>query len=527
MAITILTEPAKISFSKNPQTFEFRSDRSLIDPGSISIGYLYFYNAGSPGFEGPVEDSIMILKVFGVVESFTFKPGGTGVGNILPTKTSTETDQQWYGRIVDSLNKNFTIRTRYKLSITSGINLGDIQMVIGDTNLYIEFESYDKDSRANIELNNENVNGAGFVPTEIGNNPEYEKNLRIYAELWANISGIRTKLLGTAMPTDNEGNAIWDVSLPISTSLEGTDNFKENISSNLSFRSNRVSYTINFTEVINNLLGEYYETEEKEVISGGLPIDRLHTTLSENVLRNGLCNWLIPQKQNEFKILDSQPLWLGWVNLTDQQNQIEVTVKLNYRNGSTWLYTHQTFDLPKYQKIVVPVDMDSLQVNDPYSEYEVVSYEVYLKHAGIQLSNIIKYVIERKYVPFATCFLYHNSYGSPQTWISEGRKSVNYELEKSTSKFINSRSFNLLEGIDQDFDIKLKRTYKINTGFKTKLEIEALRDFFLSDKKYIQLDGQWLPINLSTNSIEEQTDGDNLFALSFDVTISHLEENWG
>lgn len=527
MAITILTEPAKISFSKNPQTFEFRSDRSLIDPGSISIGYLYFFNAGSPGFEGPVEDSIMILRVFGVVESFTFKPEGSGVGNILPTKKSTETDLEWYQRIVDSLNRNFTIRSRYKLSITSGINLGDIQMVIGDTNLYIRFESYEKDTRANIELNNENVNGAGFAPTEIGRDPEYEKNLRIYAELWANISGTRIKLIGTAMPTDNEGNAIWDVSLPISTSLEGTDNFKDNIGSHQAFSSNRVSYTINFTEVINNLLGEYYETEEKEVISGGLPIDRLHTTLSENVLVDGLCNWLIPQKQNEFKILDSQPVWLGWVNLTEQEFLIEVIVKINYSNGATWLYTHQTFDLPKYQKIIIPSDMVSLQVNVPYPDYKVISYEVYLKHAGTQLSNRIIYRIERKYTPFSTCFLYHNSYGAPQTWVSEGRKSLYYDLEKSTSKFISSKSFSLLDGVDQDFDIKLRRTYKINTGFKTKLEIEALRDFFLSDKKYIQLDDQWLPINISTDTIDEQTDGDNLFALSFDVTISHLEENWG
>lgn len=526
MAITILTEPAKISFSKNPQTFEFRSDRSLIDPGSIAISYLYFYNAGSPGFEGPEEDSIMILKVFGVVESFTFKPGGNGIGNLLPTKTTSESDLDWYGRIVDSLNRNFTIRTRYGLSITSGIDLGEIQMVIGDTNLYIRFESLDKDTRANIELNNEKVNGVGFAASKIGSNPEYEKNLRIYAELWANISGTRTKLMGTAMPTDDDGNAIWDVSLPISSSLDGTDNFKENINSTSAFRSNPVSYTIKFTEVINNLLGEYYETEEKEVISGGLPIDRLHTSLLENILENGLCNWLIPQEQTEFKILDSQPLWLGWVNLTEE-TQVEVTVKLNYRNGSTWLYTHQTIDLPKYQKIIVPVDMNSLQVNGPYPEYEVISYEVYLKHGGIQLSNIIKYVIERRHIPFATCFLYHNSYGSPQTWISEGRKSLNYALEKSTSKFVSSKSFNLLEGIDHDFDIKLRRTYKINTGFKTKIEIEALRDFFLSDRKYIQLDGQWIPINLSTDTIEEQTDGDNLFALTFDVAISHLEENWG
>lgn len=527
MAITILTEPAKISFSKNPQTFEFRSDRSLVDPGSISIGYLYFYGAGSPGFEGPVEDSIMILKVYGVVESFTFRPEGNGVGNILPTKSPTETDLEWYERVVDSLSRNFTIRTRYGLSITSGINLGDIQMVIGDTNLYIRFESFDKDAKANIDLNNENVNGAGFAPTVIGSNPEYEKNLRIYAELWANISGMRTKLLGTAMPTDNEGNAIWDVSLPIDTSLEGTDNFKDNINNNSAFRSNPVSYTINFTEVINNLLGEYHETEAKMVISGGLPIDRLHTTLSENVLIDGLCNWLIPQKQTEFKILNFQPLWLGWVNLTDYETEIEVTVKLNYKNGSTWLYTQQSFDLPKYQKVIVPVDMNSLRINEPYPEYEVVSYEVYLKHAGIQLSNRITYFIERKHAPFATCFLYHNSYGAPQTWISEGRKSLNYRLEKSTSKFISSKSFNLLDGIDQDFDIKLQRNYKINTGFKTRTEIEALRDFFISDKKYIQLNGQWLPVNLSTDTIEEQTDGDNLFALTFDVTISHLEENWG
>jgi len=159
-----------------------------------------------------------------------------------------------------------------------------------------------------------------------------------------------------------------------------------------------------------------------------------------------------------------------------------------------------------------------------YPELTVESYEVSLYSTMFQLSETITYQVDNRYHPYKRFFLFQNSLGSFETFFTYGKKSNSMDFEKDSARTIQIKDFVLENGENVDLDITGQDKERINTGYRSKAEIKAMRDFYLSKEKLTYVDGKWWPINLSSSSIDEFQDGNGLFAQSFEISGQYLQE---
>src|SRR5690606_16221056 len=104
---------------------------------------------------------------------------------------------------------------------------------------------------------------------------------------------------------------------------------------------------------------------------------------------------------------------------------------------------------------------------------------------------------------------------------------IGYDLDSVVAKMMSVSDFVLADGEEIEYDLTLRESEVVNTGFKPRREIRALRDFFLSPEKYAYKKGVLFPISLTSKSIDEFEDGQNLYALSFEIGCKYVEELFG
>jgi len=528
MAVTLLHTPGEISFSRNPMVFEFQSDRYLADAGSVYLGYIYFFNDNSASFVGPAENSVLVLKMYNTTEVFTFKNGATGENNELPTKLVSETVSAWIDRVILAFCKNFTISNYYQLSHKPGLDLDGFYMVVGDSNHYIEFKSIERDEWANLELTNESVTLAGQGVSSYARSVVYEVNLRIYTELWVKDKGDYKKLISTSLPTDKQGKAKWDVSIPLTDFLllSKTDlsvlsvPFKPQDSS---------TYYLRYTEIYGESLstGDFNQSGSRNVLYGGQTIGNYINGAIGRLLNSEECAWLTYSRAGESTILPAQIQWLSWVNFTAVSKEIVVKARVQYANGSYWEFSLYSTLIEAYDKITIPVSVSDLDRDSIFPEQKIISYSVYIESNTQRLSPDMCFIVNYDTLPYVKVWAYRNSYGCYETIYTSGEKSYSYDIDKYSAQIIGGFLGDVSNSRTVDYDVELQDRLKINTGYKSKYDIEQFRDFFLSAEKYLHMNDSWQAVNIDTTSIEEYSDSNMLYGLSFDVSLQSKVNIWG
>lgn len=509
MAVEIVKTPAVLSWSRNPMLFGFRSDNLVQDEGLPSISYLIFDWWGSEvTFE--LLGKYFTLVFDGVSEQFLFVDDPDDSGNQLPAQTSETDPAVFLENLIPYFLKNTALSSRYDVSWAS--DWGQVVIV------FAEKENKGK----NISMGPWTALEVFFFLIQEGVATEYTVNLRVLTELYVYVNGTATRVLQANLPTDGNGEAQIDVSIPVTDVLR-VHGMDDPVLATADGRG-VLRYYVSYREVHgrNQVMGTGLRTGDMYAVLGGVATQLQGQSVTDTLMRNGVCRWLVPDWGTEpKKIMPGMPTWLSWVNVGEAVAGVSVRVEVEYDGDLTYVYDNDVLEVDRYGKVVLATDMVSLEVAEQYPDNRVLAYSVGLWYNGDWLSDRYRYVLDNRSLPYARVFGFINSFGSFDTWYSTGVKSSSYEIEKQTARLVQ------VSDLEVDFDISVKNRLKINTGWKSRAEIRALKDFFASSVKYMLDDGRWWPINVATNSIEEFTDGNNLYALAFEVTGQHLEEVWG
>ncbi|MEN5054402.1 hypothetical protein [Sphingobacterium kitahiroshimense] len=526
MAISIIKQPAEISWSRNPIRFEFQTDMVIQDQGRPVIFELDFTNVENV-FDIIVIDENESLYVY---PDWGFKlhigstlmhfscEYGNGYGKFsIPHRIAeepTELKSTWLLRVRDSILNAFNIGSLFTLDLV------DEKLI---------FTAKKNDQSLVISLEND-VPTLSIIlnVTQTGTSINYTPNLKIYCELFSvGTDGKEYSIISAALAPDLEGRALWDFSKPL-TSVCLTD--REDVPDLYNvvygkFKSVR-QYYVHLTELYGEpqLARMSVRSDHKRVAYGGLPKNMLNTSLTDSLTEFGVTRFL-RTTTNEVKVLEDQQNWLSWINIGDDLESIKVQVELTFNDGTPYIFTPHTYQaVNKYDKLIIPVGLNQLGANDFYPELSIVSYTVTLKSTGNLVSNVLHFNVDRRNHLYNRFFLFQNSLGAFETFYTYGRKNIGYEIESEKARVSQVQDFVLENGEDTDFDIQLQEKEKINTGWKSKGEIRALRDFFMSKDKLTLIGGKWWPISVSSSSIEEFEDGNGLYALSFEISIQHTQE---
>lgn len=522
MAIQITRQPENITWSRNPILFEFSTDQVVQDPGRPLIFILDFSPCENEYYEilaSPEGNYYIYLD-------WEFQLTIKGSTLYISCEYGTPVDKYKIPhRIGPGETKNEWL-IRVRAALLEAYNLGSLFNIVVE-NQTLVFTSKKNDSALTVSFYSDHADQPELTITQTAIDIFYNPNLKLFVELFSfDLEGNERSVVAAALAPDLSGKAFWDFSKPLSSFLleNGTD---RPLLYDVAFAKGKVirSYFLQVTELYGEpqLARGSIRSQRFVTIYGGLPKNLLGTSLLNFLTNENRVNFLTTSRVK--KVTLDQPQWLSWFNIGDSLADVNVSVGLEYNDGSYYTFIAHTYEsIAKYEKVIIPVGLDQIGANSLYPELSVVSYEITLIAGGKEVSESIGYQVDNQYRPYKRFFLFQNSLGSYETFYTYGKKTNTLDFDKDSARVIQVRDFVLANGENIDLDITAQEKEKINTGFKSKSEIKAMRDFYMSKEKLTYVDGLWWPINLSSSNIDEFQDGNGLFAQSFEISGQHLQE---
>jgi len=511
MAVTLTREPGAAVFSRNPVVFGFHTDKRRANEGRPFVGNLVFWEAQEAGRALRMQYGENTLD-------FKFADDPDDSGLQLPAWDGEADMADWRDAVFAALGRNYYLNRDF-VTTTEG----------GDS---IRFES-----RENSELMDVTVDGTVTVNISMnllqsGVSAVLSPNLKILAELHVmRVDGSGYDLFNqAALEPDDSGNVFWDVSAPLTSALLADGHDRPNLPLPVFEVSGKTirRYFVRYAEMYGRpqRVRAFSDTAVKWAAYGGFSKGMLaERTFPGWFVTGDLLKWM-DQSGNYRVVKPDQPHYLYTANfLGSELEEVFVKVKVYFSDSTDVTYTAHTFDsVPVFRRVIVPAGMKQLGVHLQDAEKVVARYDVWLQQGGDEITEVMRFTINYRYEPYTRFFVYENSFGAYEGVYVYGRKSEGYEIVQKSAVLTQVDDFRLQDGEQLDYDVRLTDSEKVNTGYMTRRQVRGFRDFFLSTDKYAYKNGHYYPITLTTKTIEEFQDGNNLFALAFEVGSRYSEE---
>lgn len=510
MGVVLLHELPEVGWTKNPIRAVFRSDLKLESPGQLFRGYMGYAGHDLEGWNPVPAGSVLSMQMYGVQHLFTYKANPVYGENELPVYTS-GTMEAYLESVRYYLLSNHVLANNYTITITDYIekNTPPGGIIMRDSPPYLRFEAKEPDDLSTITIQGQ---GLQLSTKYLGISPVYRKNLKVYAELWVYEGPRKKKLISVNIPTDNDGRAEWDISIPL-------HNYASLSIKNEDALSGVVRYYINFSDVygFEQVVGNYSTTPDHYALWGGVPQSRIGETVVQSLVSHNTINWLGTKSYHDEYVVSNQEYTLSIFNPLATMMNTQVCANLIFEDGLQYEIVLQTVDFLAKQKLYVNA-LDE-RIFSQYPDQDIRSWEIYLKHNDAVISERCRFQFNENRTPYVRFVKYLNSYGAMSYINMYGKAKVGYEIDQQLVDVMNASGYQETS----DTAIRLKQKEVLRTGYQTKKNIEGLRDFFLSEYKYIQVGNRWVPIVATTKEVVESEDGNNLYALEIEIEHATYE----
>lgn len=265
------------------------------------------------------------------------------------------------------------------------------------------------------------------------------------------------------------------------------------------------------------------------VAHGGLSYRAKGRDTFLKLLKPGTANKdrFLVQGPAEVSTKTDQPQYLYFLNTRDQVN-LTINCKFYFTDGTFAAIPLQSTSVGRGGKIGFRAQFDKLFNPVDFPARKVKKYEIWLSNAGgAAISEIRSYVLDYGYKEFYKYFLFWNSWGALESRMFYGKGSVEFDLVQSVAERNSSLPGAISLGTSTVFNSSIQSKFSITTGFianKTLLYLN--REFFVSTMKYILSDGKLLPIRVTSKTIGEIEDGNNLFAQKFEYQYLFEDQSY-
>jgi|SRR5690606_4362665 len=511
--ITLLQQPNSVSFSRNPVIFEFETDSLYASMGQPYRAHMQFNQGkGSP--------SAFNISWKGVTISFAFvNEIIANDGRELPAYISGSISD-WLDDVVAALKLNYYLDTNFiiekhnngsTLIFTSKENNADLNMTYTGTLL---------------------MTGVSWSVVQYAQDKVLRKNFALYLELWAERedgNGFERYSQST-VEVANDGKAIWDVQRyltaiilkdgPILPDLENHDLV-------IDYRSVR-RYYIRYAEMYGDpqRITRMNQTDTFTAVLGGFAVNPFNRTLPQFFLDSfDQLQWMHGNAIQNLHV--AQPAYGAIVNFKDTVDNVAIKCRLFFDDRLEEEYT--LFELPEWQhnsKLVVPIGFAN-KLSSFTDRRNITGAMIWVESFGERISGNLEIAFSNEIRPALMPLLYLNSYGCFQTIYTYGKRTFDYNIDKTSEAFVATvRDSPILHSL-RELGIKSRDGVKVNSGFLPLFVIKRFRDFILSTYKYVYLEDRWRPVVLDSNSVNESEDFENLKSIAFTVLFANEDYLWG
>ncbi len=191
MAISIIKQPKKTVWSRNPVVFQVSTDNRYIQEGKEFLAELDFQ-------EGAIDGYFFQLTWNGSTQTFTFKDTPDDSGLQFPTKQSEQTLLEWKELVAESLNSYFLFSDDFFISLKNG---------------KIELKSKRKKQYMNISLFGASAGlSMSLYIIDYASDQILRENFALFVNLFLQDSeGNFNSFSRSVIEVDDQNKAIWDI----------------------------------------------------------------------------------------------------------------------------------------------------------------------------------------------------------------------------------------------------------------------------------------------------------------------------
>lgn len=513
MTLSLLKSPPKVSLVGNDILFKINTDNQYSIAGS-SAELVFKFNGKdtTPGNKFKLEFLNNELE-------FELATTPDGSGTQLPIAAAGEFLSMWVDNMAKYMGYNYLLSLHYEIERTT---------LLPDEFIYITAK--EKGTDYSIIFTNDPVNPVQNLH-EHSNTPGVSPVVRdfyqLLAKIWLKGTSENTLLGEDRLTPDDEGDVRFTIQ----------EYFKPELISEFAYPENNEVRIIKRTDFIKQFFIEYAETYDN--IS-----KRLYST--EGILTYAMQGKINQQKVNILNDLDmsfwdeiiASQMFLTWHPLekTISAWQPEKLYYLSFTRASVlyvkaksgdggvggneggFEFTIGSIACDQYDVIEICCGHDILGLQ--YLTGLVSPYEVWVENdSGEIISEIRTYIVDDQYRENEYVFLFKNSLGAYETLRTTGIQAKSNKYEHTLIEMIKVEGDSSYSE-ESSMESWMEETFKANSGWITKEELDWTNDFVLSVDRYIIENWKLFSVLVTSTKIFQHKDNEYLYMIEFEYKKS-------
>ncbi len=505
-------------FTGNDYDFVFETDAYITNAGQKAVT---LFNVSAK----PVASQTLVMGNGLQSFSFTFTntpSAAIAANNLLLSYTGSQTNQEQAQAIIEGLQRNYDIDNNYNLSISA--------FVAGVATIRIEGKSNNVPA-----LLKTGGTVTGFAATGSTVNSQvvlYNANYRMFADLFVLQSGAYKKVLAL----DGVANDLQQVNfrdcqrqletlIPLTTAPLSDNDIYE--------LGNYIKWRIKACD--------YFGSPPTEKVYQYLPASGYYMALFGGAAQKNITdNFLVPYFiGSPLKLLtnmvnancgiDTMQYLSAFVPIGNTSTvEVLIKVKLFYTDGTS------SSDLPAITKTVsretivtAGVGYGQLDITTLKSSTKTVSYyEVWFATSTGAFTQKLKVKIDSGFYRNSRQFVFFNSFGQQEVlWVrGEQKTKVSYTTtEIDYLRTSRNEVDKVYHGHKANTNTTFEHEFNIASGSREKWELNYVKDFFASKKKFLVEGDKLIAIVTGNAKVDLGGDDDTLFTFEFDYSYA-MEE---
>lgn len=214
--------------------------------------------------------------------------------------------------------------------------------------------------------------------------------------------------------------------------------------------------------------------------------------------------------------------YLYYLHLDTSFSSVRLYAQFTYTDGTTSapVQISTIGALVQYYMVQIPVGYNTVQgFANPLKT--LLKYDVFLQNpSGTKITETRTFVVDHNTYHDDTFLLYQNSFGGLETWRCAAPITKGISINKETFEQAHDLSYDKTHHFNRSFGATFKERISISTGYLNRAEIAALQDLLLSEYTYINLNGEYTPVVIDTNSIQYYKTREYLVAVRLDLMVA-------
>lgn len=500
MSITVESNPPKVALAGNPILFKLSSNNRVETAGQLAILVLTFSATADV-------DDTFTLAWGSISITFTCKAAPDDSGKQFQDDTVEANLTDWVALLVTYLQANYYLNKYFEITPAAAV-----------------LTITSKEKLANKTLTFSKV---GTPCTETSNQSgidlEYRPDFKLGVQTLISEDSDYRQVSEDLQPLDENDEVYFDVHKPLKPELSEDFKFPEAsdtiiIARDLICREYKIKYFERYGSTPENKKvassGTFY------VLNGGISFlqEAIYNRLESNFWAKLSYNQYFLTWQPLIKTIDKWQVEKLYFLVQGSHSSLKLKIKIYYNDEtSTSTVTKTTISSPvQYQVYEICLTNNILQLSG-WDQENIEKIEVWFDdQADQRVSEIRTFIYDYNYYENARYFMFLNSLGGRDTIRTTGQGINNLEYDRAEiNKVLN---FDFTEKDRQISQLKPteRKTYKVNTGWKTEDDIEWLRDLLLSTDVHQIIAGKLVPINITSKKVFQKKDNDKLFFLELE-----------